>query len=75
MAQVETGVCAFSICLLRALLGGDGDCVAQPGAFGAVPDPAFFNAPACSCCWAPSSWRMILVVVYVGAVAVCSCLS
>ncbi len=50
---------------------GDGHFLAQSRPFRAVSHslPSSMR-PASSSCWAPSSWRMILVVVYVGAVAV-----
>ena len=43
----------------------------NPGSFRALPDPRLRQRrrPS-SCCSRPSSWRLILVVVYVGAVAV-----
>jgi hypothetical protein len=43
---------------------------AQPRALGAVPDPAFFNAAGLFVLIGAEFLAMILVVVYVGAVAV-----
>ena len=51
-------------------LGRHGGERAQPGAFGAVPDSVFFNAAALFLIAGAEFLAMILVIVYVGAVAV-----
>ena len=68
--MIIPAISLLSVCRVDDRVGSNGGDRAQPGALRALADPGFFNSAGLFVLMGAEFLAMVLVVVYVGAVAV-----